>query len=371
MASAALLSTGLVVPTTRSSWESSTLNGINSLSIVEAAVPLPSATEVLISVRAIGLNYADVFVCQGVYDAANKALAADPERESFCPGLEFSGVVLQAGDACSAVRAGDRVYGFARFGAYRTAVVVAEKHVRKLPDAWSFAEGAALVAQGCTAWHGLVQLGRAQKGERALIHSAAGGVGSAALSICKSLGLEATAVVGSESKVKYLEERFPDWPGLSILVRGKEKEYGAQLKELGYEYDLCLESLGGKYLTGALDSLAPMGRLLHFGATHSYGGAADGLRKWLTFAAGWLSRPLIDPGALVPKNIAVIGFNLIWLTERDELMAQELEDMLTKGGLGDRPPAVGAEFEWARLPDALEHLKSGKSVGKVVVTVDS
>mgnify|MGYP004331910987 CR=1 FL=1 len=73
-----------------------------------------------------------------------------------------------------------------------------------------------------------------------------------------------------------MEERFPDWPGLSILVRGKEKEYGAQLKELGYEYDLCLESLGGKYLTGALDSLAPMGRLLHFGATHSYGGAADG-----------------------------------------------------------------------------------------------
>ena len=127
--------------------------------------------------------------------------------------------------------------------------------------------------------------------------------------------------------MKYLEERFPDWPGLSILVRGKEKEYGAQLKELGYEYDLCLESLGGKYLTGALDSLAPMGRLLHFGATHSYGGAADGLRKWLTFAAGWLSRPLIDPGALVPKNIAVIGFNLIWLTERDELMAQELEDI--------------------------------------------
>ena len=56
---------------------------------------------------------------------------------------------------------------------------------------------------------------------------------------------------------------------------------------------------------------------------------------------------------------------------RDELMSQELEDMLTRGGLGDRPPAVGAEFEWARLPDALEHLKSGKSVGKVVVTVDS
>ena len=88
-------------------------------------------------------------------------------------------------------------------------------------------------------------------------------------------------------------------------------------------------------------------------------------------ASCWLSRPLIDPGALVPKNIAVIGFNLIWLTERDELMAQELEDMLTKGGLGDRPPAVGAEFEWERLPDALEHLKSGKSVGKVVVTVES
>ena len=121
----------------------------SSLRIVEAAIPSPSASEVLIGVRAIGLNYADVFVCQGVYDAANKALAADPERESFCPGLEFSGVVLQAGDACSAVRAGDRVYGFARFGAYRTAVVVAEKHVRKLPDAWSFGPGCVPLRNGC------------------------------------------------------------------------------------------------------------------------------------------------------------------------------------------------------------------------------
>ena len=84
----------------------------------------------------------------------------------------------------------------------------------------------------------------------------------------------------------------------------------------------------------------------------------------------WLSRPLVDPGELVPKNRAVIGFNLIWLTQRRDELAVELDAMLTVGGLGQRPPAVGRCFDFAELPIALAHLRSGESVGKVVVTVD-
>ena len=116
-----------------------------------------------------------------------------------------------------------------------------------------------------------------------------------------------------------------------------------------------------------------MGRLVHFGATHSYGGAKDGwwgLRKWATLVPGYLARPTIDPGMLVPFNRAVFGFNMIWLTERVDMLKAELDQMLAEGGLLERPPAVGKTFPFAQLPEALLHLNSGESVGKVVVEVE-
>ena len=84
----------------------------------------------------------------------------------------------------------------------------------------------------------------------------------------------------------------------------------------------------------------------------------------------FLLRPRLDPGALVPKNVGVIGFNLIWLTEREEELLKEIEDMLSVGGLNRRPPAVGKTFPFGELPAALDYLRSGQSVGKVVVTVE-
>ena len=92
-----------------------------------------------------------------------------------------------------------------------------------------------------------------------------------------------------------------------MLVRGRERGYAAQLAALpgGGRFDCVLDSLGGKYFTAALESLEPMGRMVHFGATSSYGGAKDGLfglRKWLTLVPGYLNRPLVDPGQLTPAN---------------------------------------------------------------------
>ena len=245
----------------------------------------------------------------------------------------------------------------------------ASVYMRPIPAGWSYAEAAALVAQGVTAWHGLVPLGAIRKGSRVLVHSAAGGVGCCAMQIATSLGCEVTGVVGSDAKAPFLQSRFP---AARVLVRGPERGYKAQLEALpgGGQFDCCLDSLGGKYFTGALESLAPMGRIVHLGATYSYGGAGDGLCKWLTLVPGWLTRPRVDPGALVGANRAVMGYNMIWLTEQVELLTAELDEMLDKGGLLARPPAVGKTFAFEQLPDALHHLNSGTSVGKVVVTID-
>ena len=350
----------------RVSWACPTLGSLECLEQQEDAIPPIADDECLVGVRAIGLNYADVFCVLGLYEAANKML-----KESDCgtlvAGLEFAGEVLKVGKACTEHRVGDRVYGFCRFGAYRTAVVQRERLLKPIPKGWTYAEGASVLVQGMTAWHGMVALGAAKPGSRVLVHSAAGGVGQCALQICESLGCDSVGVVGDPSKVSFLQERFPR---CTPLVRTSERKYRKQLEELGHEYDVVLESLGGRYLTGALEHVAPMGRLVHFGATHAYGGSwVDGLLKWIKLVPNYLARPLVDPGKLVAPNRAIIGFNLIWLTEREDELEDELRDMLGRGGLAARPPAVGRTFPFEQLPAALDWLRGGKSVGKVVVTV--
>lgn len=350
----------------RVAWVCPTLGALGCLEQREEAVPPIGDDECLIAVRAIGLNYADVFMVLGLYEAFNKYLAENPG--TAVPGFEFSGDVVRAGKAVTAHKVGDKVYGFCRFGAYRTSVVVRESLVKPVPSGWSYAEAASVLVQGLTAWHGLVELGAAKKGSRVLVHSAAGGVGCAALEICENLGCTSVGVVGSEAKVPFLRERYPQ---CTPLVRGPERQYAKQLDALGGSYDVVLESLGGRYLTAALDRVAPMGRMVHFGATAAYGGSrVDGLLKWLKLVPNYLLRPLVDPGKMVPQNVALFGFNLVWLTDREDELTRELEEMLERGGLAKRPPAVGKTFPFARLPEALDWLRSGNSVGKVVVTVE-
>lgn len=198
------------------------------------------------------------------------------------------------------------------------------------------------------------------------------------------------------TEVPFLRERFPR---AEVIVRGPERGYAAQLDALpgGGGFDCVLDSLGGKYFSAGLESLRPMGRIVHFGATYSYGGATDGLRKWLTLVPGYLSRPWVgapvcrrrrrrrrsppltappsyaaaDPGKLVGTNRSVMGFNLIWLTERVDVLMAEVDEMCSRGGLLARPPAVGRAFSFSELPEALRHLNSGASVGKVVVEVEA
>ena len=104
--------------------------------------------------------------------------------------------------------------------------------------------------------------------------------------------------------------------------------------------------------------------------SQQYGGSSvDGIWKWLKLVPAYLRRPMVDPGKLVPKNRSVMGFNLIWLTERRDMLVAELDAMCGRGGLQARPPAIGREYDWAELPAALAYLRSGAHTGKVVVTV--
>ena len=251
----------------------------------ESVVPLAPA-EVRVAVKAIGLNFADIFACQGLYSATPK--------ESFIPGLEFAGVVEESGD--TQFVSGDRVVGLTRFGAYASSVDMKAAYLRQIPDGWSFAQAAAYPAQGLTAWYGLVRLGAVQPGHLVLVQSAAGGVGLSALSIIAALGARAIAVVGNQAKRAWLIEHR----GLAaeqIVVRDR-RTFGADLDRAlaangATGFDVVFDAVAGAFFRAAYDRLRPEGRMVVYGAADFMGRGAR--PNYLRLARQYLSRPRIDP----------------------------------------------------------------------------
>ena len=217
--------------------------------------------------KAIGLNFADIFACLGLYSATPKG--------SFIPGLEFAGVVEAVGSSVAEaddgrrIRPGDAVAGLTRFGGYATAVNVGLGYLRPIPPGWTFAEAAAFPVQALTAWYGLVRLGEVERGDEVLVQSAAGGVGLNALSILTRVGARTTAVVGRASKRQWLIDHHGLAPERTI-VRNRAT-FGADLDRAlaaagAPGFDLVFDAVAGPFFEPAYDRLRPQGRHVLYGA---------------------------------------------------------------------------------------------------------
>ncbi|MFM7401985.1 MAG: zinc-binding dehydrogenase [Bacteroidota bacterium] len=319
---------------------------------VEFELPVPKSDEVSIAVKAIGLNFADVFAIWGLYGAT-------PEG-SFTPGLEYAGVVERVGSDVSHLKPGDRVMGVTRFGAYTTHLNIDARYAIPLPQDWNFEQGAAYLVQTLTAYYGMVHLGAMQKNQAVLIHSAAGGVGLQAVQIARAYNCYTIGTVGSESKVEFALGKGYD----KVIVRGKNFKDDLKAALEGKPLELVMDSVGGDYFTIPFRMLAPMGRVIVFGSAR-YAAPGDKPNKWHMLKL-WLRRPKIDPQILPEKNKGVLGFNLIWLYERAWLMHQLLKEL---EALNLEAPHVGHIFPFEKLPDSVRLFQTGKTVGKVVVTV--
>ena len=216
------------------------------------------------------------------------------------------------------------------------------------------------MVQVLTAYYALVELGNLKKGCTVLIHSAAGGVGTWANRIAKQFGAYTIGTVGNPGKMDYLNTEGYD----QIIVRGRGFETDLR-KALGdRDLDLIMECIGGKILQIGFDQLGPQGRMVVYGASHY---ASPGSRpNYVKLLYKFITRPKIDPGQLTLGNKSVMGFNLIWLYDKVELMHQILQKV-SELDLGE--PRVGHIFSFDRLAHALRFFLSGKSVGKIVVTV--
>ena len=345
-------------------WRIDRSGSLSRLKRVEEDVGPPGEGEAQIAVRAVGLNFADLLACQGLYSAT--------PRGSFIPGLEIAGRVTALGprreDSARPLSVGDRVIALTRFGGYASVLNADVRYLEPLPAGWSLEQGAAYPVQALTAWYGLIGLGQARRGSLVLVQSAAGGVGLNALAILRHLGARAVAVVGSEAKIAFLEREFAV-PRSAIVLRDSRR-YGTALDAAlkagdASGFDIVFDAVLGAWFKPQFQRLAPEGRYVLYGAADFMSSGAR--PSWLHLASRWLQRPRLDPLAMIAENRALLAFNLIWLWQTIERVPAAYASL---AALGLAPPHIGARYPFADAPRALEELQSGHTVGKSVLWID-
>src|SRR3954452_16327677 len=314
------------------------------LQVQDRPDPGPGRGEVRVDVKAAGLNFADVMARMGLYP--------DAPKPPMVVGYEVAGVIGAVGEGVEGIAEGDRVLAGTRFNGQAEQVVVSAGEVVPLPDALSFAQGAAVPVNYSTAWAALMTYGNVQPGERVLIHAAAGGVGIAATQIAKRRG---ATVLGTASPAKHD----------AIRANGVDEAYSYDLPPSLGQLDVVMDAIGGASLKRSYDLLRAGGRVVAFGASSVVGGEKRNLIK----AAPQALRMLRGFNLLeqMSSSKAVIGLNLLTLWDDrgtlDEWITP-LREMLEDGSL---KPVVSDEVPFDRAADAHRIMTERRNIGKVVL----
>lgn len=324
------------------------------LEVQEAPEPIPGNGEVRIQVTAAGVNFADIIGRLGYYP--------DAPPIPYVPGYEVAGVVDAVGQGVPSLHEGDRVFALTRFGGYSTAVCVPHKQVFKAYDWLSDQDAAALPLNYLTAYIALVVMGSLRKGNRLLIHNAAGGVGLAALDIAKIIGAE-TFGTASAAKHGILRERGLHHP---VDYRNPDQDYELVIKEItqGEGMHLILNPLGGIHWQKSYRLLHPTGRLINIGVSSF---VEDGRRSLLNLVRGMLTLPRYTPLQLMRENKGILGFNIAQLWSEVNQMRDWMAEIVTWYDEFKFRPRIDHVFTFAEAAKAHRYLQERKNVGKVLL----
>lgn len=326
---------------------SSRVGGPDTLELTEIPDPTPGAGEVVVRVRAVGINYPDVLIIEDRYQFK-------PERP-FAPGGELSGVVDAVGEGVQDLKVGDRVAAMTGWGALQERVVVHAARCVKLPDGVPFEDAAALLMTYGTSWHALKQRAALRAGETLLVLGAGGGVGTAAVELGKAVGARVVAAASSAEKVEAAIACGADH-GLVYPTGDLDK---AASKALADEFKLACgreganviyDAVGGAYAEPAVRSIAWEGRYLVVG-----------------FPAGIPSLPL---NLTLLKSCQIVGvFWGAWAAREPAANAANVDELFGFYAAGAIKPRISAAYPLAEAPRAIAALGDRSAIGKIVVTV--
>jgi NADPH:quinone reductase-like Zn-dependent oxidoreductase len=328
--------------------------GYNVLNVQEVDDLKPKDDELLISVKAAGLNFADILARKGQYP--------DGPSTPCVMGYEVSGIVAEVGATISKDWIGKEVIGLCRFKGQAEQVVLKELQVYEKPSTLTFEEAAAIPVNYLTAWVLIVTMGGLTKEESILIHNAGGGVGIAALDIAKHIGAT-TYGTASAHKHDFLSKR-----GLHHAIDYRSKDWYNELMALTNDrgVDLIIDPLGGKEWKRSYRALRATGRLGMFGISVASTNAKGGLSAKYNLIKTVLAMPKFNPLSLLDKNRGVFGVNLGHLWHEPIKAAQWMNAILQGVQDGWVNPYVDKTFTLEEAELAHRFLEERKNIGKVI-----
>jgi len=310
-----------------------------SLVVEDLPSPSPGSGEVVISVKAAGVNFPDVLIIQNKYQVKPPL--------PFSPGSEVAGVVKAIGDGVNGFKPGDRVMAFTTYGGFAEEVKTDARKLLPLPTGMDFAQAAAFGLTYATSDFGLRDRGELKAGETLLVLGAAGGVGIAAIEIGKALGARVIACASTDDKLAVCREH-----GADETINYSSEDLRERIKQLtaGNGVDVVYDPVGGPYTEPALRSLAWRGRLLVVG-----------------FAAGEI--PKIPLNLTLLKGCSIVGVFWGEFTLREPTRFAEEMQQLGRWFLdGKIKPHISATFPLERAAEALTLMAAREVKGKLVLT---
>jgi NADPH2:quinone reductase len=313
-------------------------DGLDSLRIVEKEKPRPGKNEVLIEVKAAGINFAELEMTRGRYPA--------PRPLPVVMGFEASGVVAELGAGVTDVEVGDRVTSLVLSGGYADYATAHAGSVIPIPEGMSFAEASAITIQGLSAYTLLKLAARPRPDDTVLIQAAAGGVGLFLVQLSKAMGvkqvialassgvkLELVTALGADVTINYTE---PAWAAEALAATG------------GKGADVVLESTSGEIADETFKLIAPFGRIVLYGAQNAHD-----------------SLPNDKVQQLIHKNQSIIGFNFPSLRpEQIQASVPPLLDLIQRGSV---KLFANHAFALADVKEAFRAISDRRTIGKVVL----
>ncbi len=316
----------------------------------EAKIPNPAENEVLIKVHFSGLNFADIIARRGMYPDARKIPAL--------LGYDVAGEISALGKNVTEFKIGQKVCAMTRFGGYAEYVATSKFGVSIIPENIGLPEATILATQACTAYYCAQECTQLHKGERVLIHAAAGGVGSILVQIAKNSGC---IVYGTASggKVDYLKEL-----GVDHIIDYTKIDFYDEIRASGVKMDAVFDSIGGSVFNKSMKLLGPGGRIICFGAAEQIDSTKNKL-KLLSMLWGF---GLFSPISLLMQSKSIITVNMLRIADfKPELLSSILKNVVFMVSEGRINLQIDKIFPALEISEAHKYLESRKSKGKVVL----
>ncbi|MEP7108204.1 MAG: zinc-binding dehydrogenase [Ferruginibacter sp.] len=323
----------------------------SSFAIREITAPDPKPGQVLVKVEAFGLNFADVMARNGMYKEA-------PPLPCVL-GYDVAGTVTATGQGVTNVKTGDRVTAMTRFGGYAEYALTDARATAIIPLNLDAATATAMATQYCTAYFAAAEMVNLHKGNKVLVQSGAGGVGTALIQYAKYKQCEIFSTAGTEEKLQHLSLL-----GVQHLINYRTQDFETEIRKLtnGKGVDVIFDAVGGKSVKKGFRSLSSAGRIVCFGA-------ADMSDKNLfgKLRAAW-DFGIYHPIMFMTASKSMIGINMLRVgDDHPQVLQRCLEAVVRLTGEGVLTPTVGKTFPVSAIAEAHEYLEKRKSMGKVAI----